>query len=78
VKNLNYPFVVQNFYPLEGSYTININPRCSSDRQQVYSQEGEPCWLLPMPTSSFGGTNLVQDNVAKHRVSSEYPIKKPT
>jgi hypothetical protein len=64
---------MQNFNPLEGCYTININPRCSSDvfTTLVYSQEGEPCWLLPMPASSFVGTNLLQDSVAKHYVSSD-------
>jgi hypothetical protein len=71
--NLNYPLVMQNFDPLEGRYTININPRCSSDvfTTLVYSQEGEPYWLLPMPASCFVGTNLVQDSVDKHRVSSD-------
>jgi hypothetical protein len=72
-ENLNYPFVVQNFDPPEGSYTININACCSSDifTQQVYSQEGEHCWLLPMPASSFVRTNPVQYSVDKHRVSSD-------
>lgn len=42
-ENMNSPFVVQNFDPLEGSYTIDIIP-CSSSyvfTNQVYFHEGE-------------------------------------
>jgi hypothetical protein len=38
--------------------------------KQVSSQEGERCCSLPIPALSFVGTNVLQDSVAKHYVSS--------
>jgi hypothetical protein len=72
-ENLSSPFVVHNFDPLEDNCTKIINPRSSSYvfMKQVYSEEGEPYWLLPMPAWSFVGTNLVQEHVDKHYVSSD-------
>jgi hypothetical protein len=72
-ENLNYSFVVLNFDPLEGSHTTHIPSPFSSSVlvKQVYFQEGEYCWLLPMPTLSFVGTNLLQGSVAKYYVSSD-------
>jgi hypothetical protein len=72
-ENLNYSFVVLNFDPLEGSHTTHIHSPFSSSVsvKQVYFQEGEHCWFLPMPTLSFVGTNLLQGSVAKYYVSSD-------
>jgi hypothetical protein len=72
-ENLNYPFVVLNFDPLEGSNTTHIHSPFSSSVlvKQVYFQEGKHCWLLPMPTLSFVGTNLLQGSVANYYVSSD-------
>jgi hypothetical protein len=72
-ENLNYPFVVLNFDPLEGSHTTHIHSPFSSSVmvKQVYFQEGEHCWLLPMPTLSFVGTNLLHGSVANYYVSSD-------
>jgi hypothetical protein len=58
-ENLNYSFVVLNFDPIEGSHTTHIPSPFSSSvlvKQVYYFQEGEHCWLLPMPTLSFVGT----------------------
>jgi hypothetical protein len=71
--NLNYPFVVRNFDPLEGSHATDFIPHSPSSVlvKQVSSQEGEHCCSLPIPALSFVGTNLLQDRVAKHYVSSD-------
>jgi hypothetical protein len=73
-ENLNYPFVVLNFDPLGGSRTTHIHSPFSSSVlvKQVYFQEGEHCWLLPVPTLSFVGTNLLQGSLANYYVSSAH------
>jgi hypothetical protein len=72
-ENLNYPFVAPNFDPLEGSHSPHIHSPFSSSVlvKQVYFQEGEHCWSLPMPTLSFVGTNLLQGSVANYYVLSD-------
>jgi hypothetical protein len=73
-ENLNYPFVVLNFNPLEGSHTTHIHSPFSSlvSVKQVYFQEGEHCWLLHMPTLSFVGTKGVFGR-APHSSRSKKP-----
>jgi hypothetical protein len=74
--NLNSPFVVQDYDRLEGNHYTTTFP-CSSHsfvrNKMVDFQEGKHHWFLPsIPALSFLGTNLLQDSVAKHFVSSAH------
>jgi hypothetical protein len=74
--NLTSPFVVQDCDRLEGNHHTTTFP-CSSRsfvlNKTVDFQEGEHHWFLPsIPALSFLGTNLLQDSVAKHFVSSTH------
>jgi hypothetical protein len=74
--NLNSPFVVQVCDRLEGNHYTTTFP-CSSRsfvlNKTVDFQKGGHHWFLPsIPALSFLGTNLLQDNVAKHFVSSAH------
>ena len=44
-SNMNSPFVVQDYDPLEGSNN-NTNIFSCSSKKQVHFQEGKHCWLL--------------------------------
>jgi hypothetical protein len=74
--NLNSPFVVQDCDRLEGNHHTTTFP-CSSRsfvlNKTVNFQEGEHHWFLPSISALlFLGTNLLQDSVAKHFVSSAH------
>jgi hypothetical protein len=74
--NLNSLFVVQDCDRLEGHHHTTTFP-CSSHsfvlNKIVDFQEGEHHWFLPsIPALSFLGTNLLQDSIAKHFVSSAH------
>jgi hypothetical protein len=74
--NLNSPFVVHDCDRLEGDHHTTTFP-CSSRsfvlNKIVDFKEGEHHWFLPsIPALSFLGTNLLQDSVAKHFVSSAH------
>ena len=75
-SDMNSPFVVQDCDKLEGSRTNNIITCPSSNfvlNKQVYSQEGEHCWLLPsIAALCFVGTNPLQDSNDKHHVFFEH------
>jgi hypothetical protein len=75
-SNMNSPFVVYDCDRLEGNHHTTTFP-CSSRsfvlNKTVDFQEGEHHWFLPSILAlSFLGTNLLQDSVAKHFVSSAH------
>jgi hypothetical protein len=74
--HMSSPFVVQDCDRLEGNHHTTTFP-CSSRsfvlNKTVDFQEGQHHWFLPsIPALSFVGTNLLQDSVIKHFVSSAH------